>query len=216
MFVTYLIPLRKKVSPFLSHRTFSCDKSSLLKAGRCLRDWNSQYQFAPVYTTDDICGHTELLPNFSPSHLYVYKERDEVLGTLGVWNQQSYKQTIVTDYSVKMATIKPFYNGVARPRGFPILPDIGGSIRFVYASFLSVRDDNPEVFTSLIEKARFEWSGRGHDYLVVGLSDENKLSAVVRRLAARELKSRVYLVHWPEDKVFLPQAGTIHLEIATL
>lgn len=215
-FVTYMVPLRKKVSP-VSHRSIiGCNRDAVIEVERCLRDWNSRYQFAPVCTADDIFGRTEILPEFFSSNLYVYKEVGEVLGTLGVWDQQSFKQVVVAGYSAKMRAVRPFYNGVAQLRGLPTLPALGGNIRFVYASLASVRDDNPEIFADLLDKARTEWSGRGYDYLIVGLSEENKLSAVVRRLAARELKSRIYLVHWPEEKIILPQNGKIHLEVATL
>jgi len=217
MFVTYLIPLRRKVLYKSRREVQSCDQDTLSEAHACLNDWNSHYQFAPVYTMDDMSGVSDLLPSFSQKDLYVCKEGDEVVGTLGVWNQQSFKQTVVTDYSARMKVVKPFYNGLARLRGLPTLPSVGENIRFVCASLMSSKDDNPEVFESLVSKACSDWSGRGHDYLLVGLSEENKLSAVARRLATRELRSKIYLVHWPEEKVILPKNGRItHLEVATL
>ncbi len=217
MFVTYLIPLRKKVSCKLRHEVLSANEDALPEAHGCLSEWNSRHQFAPAYTLDDISGQTELLPNFSFGDLYVCKERGEVVGTLGVWDQQSFKQTVVTDYSAKMKAVRPFYNGIARLRGHPTLPSVGESVRFVHAAFVSSKDDNLEVFGSLIDKACSDWSGRGHDYLLVGLSEGHKLAAVARKMALRELKSRIYLVHWPEEKVILPENGkVVHLEVATL
>ena len=217
MLVTYLIPIRKKASCKLRHEVLSCNEDALPQAHECLSEWKGRHQFAPAYTLDDISGDTGLLPNFSPKDLYVCKEGGEVVGTLGVWDQQSFKQTIVTDYSAKMKAVQPFYNGIARLRGHPTLPSVEESIRFVHASFVSAKDDNTEVFESLIDKACSEWSGCGHDYLLVGLSEENKLAAVARRLASRELRSRIYLVHWPEEKVMLPKNGRVaHIEIATL
>lgn len=217
MFVTYLIPIRKKVSRRLRHEVLSCSKDALPQAHECLSEWNGRHQFAPAYTLDDLSGGTGLLPNFSPKDLYVCKERGEVVGTLGVWNQQSFKQTVVTDYSAKMKAVKPFYNGIARLRGHPTLPSVGESIRSVHASFVSAEDDNTEVFESLIGKVCSDWSGRGHDYLLIGLSEEHKLAPTARRLATRELRSRIYLVHWPEEKVILPRNGRVaHIEVATL
>jgi hypothetical protein len=217
MFVTYLISIRKKVSRKLRHEVLSCSKDTLPQAHMCLSEWNGRHQFAPAYTLDDLSGGTGTLPNFSPKDLYVCKERGEVVGTFGVWDQQSFKQTIVTDYSARMKEVRPFYNGIARLRGHPTLPSVGESIRSVYASFVSSKDDNTEVFESLIDKACSDWSGRGHDYLLVGFSEGHKLASVVRRLATRELRSRIYLVHWPEEKVILPQNGGVaHIEVATL
>ncbi len=217
MFVTYLIPIRKRVLRKLRHEVLSCNEDTLPQAHKCLSEWNGRHQFAPAYTLDDLSGGTRLLPNFSKKDLYVYKKRGKVVGTLGVWDQQSFKQTIVTGYSAQMKAVKPFYNGIARLRGFPMLPSIGEMIRSVHASFVSAEDDNTEVFESLISQACRDWSGRGHDYLLVGLAEENKLSTVARRLALRELKSRIYLVHWPGEKAMLPKNGRIaHLEVATL
>lgn len=217
MFVTYLIPIRKKVSRKLRYEVLSANEDALPEAHGCLSEWNSRHQFAPAYTLDDISGRTGLLPNFSPKDLYVCRKKGEVVGTLGVWDQQSFKQTIVTDYSAKMKAVRPFYNGIARLRGHPTLPSVGESIRSVYASFVSAKDDNIEVFESLIDQACSDWSGRGHDYLLVGLSEEHKLATIARRLASRELRSKIYLVHWPEEKVILPKNGKVaHIEIATL
>ncbi len=213
--ITYLIPLRRKVSYKSRAEVLSDKEDTLPQVHECLSEWNSRYQFAPAYTLDDISGDTGLLPNFSPKNFYVCKERNKIVGTLGVWNQQSFKQTIVTDYSARMRMARPFYNGIARLRGHPTLPNVGGSIRFVHASLVSSK--NPEVFKWLIEKACSDWSGCGHDYLLVGLSEGNKLGAVACRLASRELRSRIYLTHWPEDKAVLPKSERVaHLEVATL
>jgi len=217
MFVTYLIPIRKSGSRKLQHEVLPGSEDILPQAHECLSEWNSRHQFAPAYTLGDLSGGTGLLQNFSLEDLYVCKEGSEVVGTLGVWNQQSFKQTIVTGYSAKMKAIKPFYNGIARLRGRPTLPSVGGSIRSVHASFVSSKDDSPEVFESLINKACSDWSGRGHDYLLVGLAEEHKLSSTARRMASRELWSKIYLVHWPEEKMILPRIGRVaHIEVATL
>ena len=217
MFVTYLIPIRKKVPRSLRHEVLSCSENTLPQAHECLSEWNGRHQFAPVYTLDDLTGGTGLLPHFSSKDFYVCKERGEVVGTLGVWNQQSFKQTIVTNYSAKMKAVRASYNAIARLRGHPTLPSVGESIRFVHASFVSAKNDNVEVFESLIHKACSDWSGRGHDYLLVGLAEENKLSTVARKMASRQLESRIYLVHWPEEKMVLPKNGRVaHIEVATL
>ncbi len=217
IFVTYLIPIRKRVSDDLRNEIVSCGDDVLPQVHRCLSDWNSRHQFAPAYSLEDLFGVNGLLPHFSPKDLYVCKERGEVVGTLGVWDQQSFKQTVVTDYSLRMRFFRPLYNRIARLQGYPTLPKIGEKIRSVYATLVSSKGDNTEVFEALIRKARSDWSGRGHDYLLVGLSEESKLSATARRLAVREIKSRIYLVHWQEEKVILPRNGrVVHVEVATL
>jgi hypothetical protein len=157
------------------------------------------------------------LPGFSPKNLYLYKKGNDVIGTLGVWDQQSFKQTVVTHYSARMRLARPLYNVIAQLRSYPALPKIGDNIRFIYASLVSSTDDDPEILESLINKTCSDWSGRGHDYLLLGFSEENKLSTVSHRLASRALSSKIYLVHWQEDRVSLPDTKmTPHLEVALL
>lgn len=216
-FVTYLIPLRKKMVRMPQHVVQPCDEHTLMAACDCLREWNGRHQFAPVYTPEDLSGSTSLLPQFAPRNMYACVEEGRVAGTLGVWNQQSFKQMIVTDYSAGMKTIRPFYNGLAWLRGQPTLPDIGQPIRSVHAAFVSARNDDPIVFESLIDQACVDWSGCGHDYLLVGFAEGHTLGAVARRKAARVLMSKMYLVHWPDERIVLPDTGKLaHLEVATL
>ncbi len=215
LFATYLIPLRKKRSMVSRMEVVRCN-GELSQVHKCFQQWNGRHQFSPVYAVEEMTD-SDLLPAFSTENLYVCKNRHEVIGTLAVWDQQSFKQTVVTGYSVGMKVVRPFYNGFAIMRGRPLLPQVGSNIRSVYACFVSSKDDNPEVFGSLAEKACADWSGRGYDYLLIGLSEESKLGAVARRLAVRELKSKVYLVHWQDEKVKLPTSQrTLHLEVATL
>ncbi len=216
--ITYLIPLRKKrKSNKLDDQVVGCNEGILPSAHECLNRWNSCYQFAPSYTVDDIAGRSGLLPNFSLKDLYVWREGNETLGTLGVWNQQSFKQTVVTGYSTRAKLVNPFYNGFARLRGWPLLPRVGETMNFLYASLISSADDGGGIFESLLVRACSDWSGKGYDYLLVGLCEGNKLESVAISFASRQLKSKIYLVHWQEDKVILPQNSRIpHLEVATL
>ncbi len=69
------------------------------------------------------------------------------MGTLGVWDQQSFKQTVVTAYSKKMQFIRPFYNLLACMQGNPRLPRAGANINILYAALLS---RNKPVFTELM------------------------------------------------------------------
>lgn len=215
---TYMIPLSKRRRLWKTdERVIVCDEDSLLSAQKCLEGWNSRFQFAPSYSMEDLSGCTNLLPNFSLKDFYVYRERDAVIGTFGVWDQGSFKQTIVTGYSAAIKVAKPFYNGLARLRGWPLLPKIGEKIKSVYAAFMSSDNDDVNVFESLLIQACSDWSGKGYDYLLVGLCDGNPFQSVAASFANRKIDSKIYLVHWPEDKVVLPESSrTVHLEIATL
>jgi hypothetical protein len=213
--VTYLIPLTSKRRRQTTHKAVSRGERGLLpQALICLQEWNSRYQFAPVYTLQDMLGQNNMLPGFSWEHLYLYREQEKVVGTLGVWDQQGFKQTVVTAYSHKMQILRPWYNLYAYACGIPRLPRCGASINVLYAAFTS---GDSFVFAKLLQQVRADWSGKGYDYLSVGFCTDNACSAVASRYATQRIASTVYIVSWLDSEVVLPRADwPVHLEVATL
>jgi hypothetical protein len=213
--ITYLIPLRRN----LSHKSASSaaskvDQHQLSEAVAFLQQWNSQYQFAPVYTLVDILGQSKLLPTFCRENFYIYQEQGEICGTLGIWDQQSFKQTVVTAYSRKMQLLRPFYNLYATITGNPGLPPTGAEIKLLYASFLS---GNESACEALLNQVRADWSGKGYNYLSIGVCADNPLSQIASRYATQRISSTVYVVYWQDEHVTLPQTDRpVHVEIATL
>jgi hypothetical protein len=212
---TYLIPLRSTLRRKRSHKAINrCEPQQLTDAAIFLQHWNSQLQFAPVYSLADLNGQSKLLPFFSWENIYVYYKHKTVQGVLGVWDQQAFKQTIVSNYSPEMRTIRTVYNLFASVRGLPGLPAVGQGINMLYAMFVS---GNSQVFAALLEQLLLEWSGKGYDYLSVGVCRDNELATVAARYATHRLLSTAYMVFWPEEDVVPPQGKRpVHLEIATL
>ncbi len=213
--VTYLIPLTsRRRNPGAPGAVSRGERELLPEAVAYLREWSRHHQFAPVYSPQDILGESNLLPAFSWENLYVYRERGAVRGTLGVWDQASFKQTVVAAYSRRMRAVRPLFNLYAAARGIPRLPRAGDEIKLLYATCIS--GDGP-AFARLVQQARAEWSGRGYDYLAIGFSDESECAAIASRLATQRIKSTLYAVYWPDDAIVLPQADRpVHTEIATL
>ena len=213
---TYLIPLRKNRSGQRDSGLVSrIARNRLPEALNFLQNWNSQHQFAPVYTLEDLLGESKLLPGFLWENLSLYQEHGKVCGTMGVWDQQSFKQTVVTAYSRKMRCVRPFYNLFAALVGNPGLPVPGAEVKLLYATCLSGEAD---AFEALLHQACVDWSHQGYDYLSVGICGENQLAAVADRYATERIASTVYLVYWPQDApVALPGTNRpIHIEVATL
>ncbi len=213
--VTYLLPLRRAVST-ASDFVVRADADLLPPAVHCLDDWNRRHQLAPVVGIEDLAANTSMFPGFDFRDMYLVLDGNRVTGTLGVWDQQAFKQTIVASYSPNMRRIRPLYNAFARMRGIPSLPAIGAPVKTVYAAFVSSADDDPCVMESLIGAARRDWSGRGFDYLALGIVQGHALEPVIATAACRKINSTLYLVNWADDGVMLPAFGPVHVEIATL
>lgn len=92
----------------------------------------------------------------------------------------------------------------------------GEKINMIFASFLSVKNDDQFVFESLLEKVICDWSGCGHDWLAVGLCKNSPLEKTLLKYSKREILSSVYFVHWKDDNVILPKIEFLNLEISIL
>jgi hypothetical protein len=213
---TYLIPLKtRRKGKEIGNAVSKVERQQLPDVMAFLQAWNSQYQFAPLYTLQDVLGQSSLLPHFSWEDLYIYRDHGTITGCVGVWDQQPFKQTIVTDYSRKMRLVQPFYNLLANIKGEPGLPRVGTQIKYLYTIGLSGPKDIGEM---LLRRVRADWSGRGYDYLAVGLCDGHELAPLASAFSTYQISSTVYIVYWRDGKnVSLPQADRrAHLEIATL
>lgn len=215
--VTYLIPLTGRYRASGPEGIVTrVRREELAEAVGYLNEWNSGHQFAPVYTLPDILGETSLLPAFAWENLYICRNgpEDRIRGTLAVWDQESFKQTVVSAYSPKMQAARPLYNLYAAARGTPTLPPTGRSIKLLYAICAS---GDAEAFAHLLQQVRAGWHGEGYDYLAVGFNAQHECATYADRLATQRIKSTLYTVHWPEDAVTLPQQDRpVHTEIATL
>jgi hypothetical protein len=113
-----------------------------------------------------------------------------------------------------MQFICPLYNLVASITGNPGLPQTGAEIKMLYAAFISGSEN---VFATLLNQVYRDWSGKSYDYLSVGFCEGNELCSVASRYAVQRISSTVYIVHWQDERVLLPDASIpVHVEVATL
>ena len=212
--ITYLLPIHRRRRA-RSTAAEPVRAGGLADAVACLDAWNRRHQFAPVYTQEDLAGGTGLLPDVTLDNLYVVREGGRVRGTLGVWDQSGFKQTVVSSYSRRLARVRRLYNAYAAVRGVPGLPAAGSRLRLLHGAFLSA--DDAATAQALVERVLVDWSGRGASYLVLALAEGHPLGETLSRYAARRLTSRVYAVYWPDEGAPAFDRGRpLHLEVATL
>jgi hypothetical protein len=214
--VTYLIPLRRRhAAPPAVTRVR--DESELELVAAAVNGWNRRHQLAPVYGAGDLSGGTPLLPAFDWRDILVLRDGDRIAGTLAVWDQSRFKQTVVAGYSRRMRAVRVPYNGYAAARGLPSLPRARAGIATLHGVLLTAADDDPAIADAVVCKAREAWGATGHAYLAVALADGHPLAPALRRHAARVLASRVYAVYWPNaEPPSFDRSRRLHFDAATL
>ena len=209
---TYLVPLRVHTKLKHSNTIAVCNSNLFPSACEFINTWNRQYEFAAVHKPD---SKDELFHGFPVQNLYTSLLNGKVNGTLGIWNQQSFKQLIVDSYSPVMNIGRYIHNAWSYIKGYPYLPPEGKEISMVHATCISAQNNDVSVFRRLLEQAISDWSGIGHDWMAIGVSAGHPFEEVLLKKSIRRIVSGVYIVDWGNEEIVLPKKD-IHLEIALL
>ena len=184
----------------------------------CLNRFNTDLQFAPVFALEDFGANSRMLHGLTAGDLYLCFRGREIAGTMAVWNQNGFKQSVVVGYSRRLARIRPALTLAARLGLAPRLPPKGHSLPCLYAALISSRDSDAAVFQELLEAVLKDWTHAGYAYLLLGLSDRHPFSPIVEKRSVMSIDSGIYVVYWQDGRTDrLPSTGRIpHLEVATL
>ncbi len=166
-----------------------------------LRGNGPEKQFFPVYEEDDFRDNPVTL-GFQVQDFLLAHHKNELVGVIGLWDQSSYKQTVVWAYSGYLRWGRPLLSAGARLAGAQRLPSPGQPIHFAYASFICVADNDPEIFRVLLRKVYNLAAERRYAFLMVGLAARDPLLSVARRYAHLTYPSRLYTVGWEEGEFF--------------
>jgi hypothetical protein len=182
-----------------------------------LRRQGARRQFYPAWNEADFSGDSTTRA-FKLEDFFIAKRNGEIVGVIGLWDQSSYKQTVVRAYGGWLRAARPLYNTVAPLVGRPHLPRVGEEIRYAYAAFVCIADDEPDVFDALLRAVYNLAVARGHAYLMIGLEARDPLLPAARAYSHIAYPSRLYLAFWEGGDDFYARLNerTLWVEIATL
>jgi hypothetical protein len=174
-------------------------------------------QFFPVYSEADFSDGSTTL-GFRIEDFVVARQKGEIKGVIGLWDQSSYKQTVVQTYNDSLRWLRPIYNAWLQLRRAQPLPPPGQPIHFAYASFICLAENNLDLFGILLQRVYNLAVEQGYAYLMVGLSTRDPLLPVARKYAHIPYYSRLYTVCWPGEAQFYEKLDQrlAYIEIATL
>jgi hypothetical protein len=184
----------------------------------CLNQCNSGLQFAPAYKFEDFGTGSRVLHDLSTGDLYLCYRRRKIAGTIAVWNQNRFKQSVVAGYSRGLAAVRPVLTLAAKFGLAPRLPRKGQSLPCLYAALISSRDSDAAVFQELLDAVLSDWTNAGYAYLLLGLCERHPFCSMVEKLSVMTIESGIYLVYWEDSRPDrLPSMDRVpHLEVATL
>jgi len=140
--------------------------------------------------------------NFSPvgidalglNEQEIYTLRDGAgheIAACTLWNQQSYKQYIITEYSGSYKVLKKLPLTIL---GYPNLPKENNPVNYASITMLCVKDNNKDIAEYFIKKVA-QSSGK-YDFLMLGLYENHPLKVIFNKIKHIKYQSKVYSVHF--------------------
>jgi hypothetical protein len=175
--------------------------------------------FFPCYRQDDFEGRSATFQNLPAERILTAWNGRELVGTLGIWEQMPFRQTVVEGYSTWLRWLRPVYNTWALLRRRPQFPRVGRPFRYLTAALPLVRDGDPGVFQALLAAAVGRSRDARQNCLLLGMSTHDPLFAAMRRQAVFAYATQVYTVSWddkPEEMVEPFVDRDLYLELGCL
>ncbi len=219
-FQTLAVSLRQR-NPFRSRggvtvrRAASADAGEL--AGFLAREGRRR-QFFPVYSAEDLLSSTGLLRNLDLGDVFVAEKDGETAGALALWDQRSFRQSMVTRYGGALRWGRGLYNAYARAARYPALPPPGSVLNHAFVSLVSIREDDPAVFSTLASAAFDSALTAGLSFLTLGFHERDPLLEAMSGVRSFELRSRLFAAHWERGRGLFGQLDSRvpYLEVAAL
>ena len=154
-------------------------------------------QFAPVWS-GAVLASPKQCRGLSREHVRVARRAGAAVACAALWDQRAYKQAVVRRYAPALARCRPMLNAAAAVVGRPRLPAVGRPWRSAFASHVAgPADAVVPVIEALLSMTR----RRSIDYLMAGFAaGDERLAALRRAFGGRELRTRLYVVHWPDGR----------------
>jgi len=214
LFHTYLITPKKK-----SKSTSDIVRGGNVSLEKILEFMNSEgskKQFYPEYLLEDF--DNGFLRGLNQEDFYVDIQNGEIRGVVASWDQLSFKQTRISSYNALLKAFRPVLNVASSFFKLPFLPSEGELLNSFYASFPTVKDNDPEIFEGLLKAISEDENTHNYSCFSLGLHSSDPLSPIVDKIASMRYDSRLYVVSFDkEDNNIENLKGEIpYLELGTL
>lgn len=161
-----------------------------------LRRNGRQRQFFPVWDEPSLRALSSF--GLCTQDMMIARLGDQIVGTMALWDQSAFKQTVIQSYSGWLRAVAPLWNMGAALLCRSPLPRPGETVRSAYASLVCISGDEPMVFRALLREVYNFARVRGFNYLMLGLDARDPLLPLARSYYHILYPSRVYLAEWSD------------------
>ncbi|MBT4850117.1 hypothetical protein HON36_04685 [Candidatus Parcubacteria bacterium] len=180
-----------------------------------LQKEGSKKNLYPVFDYNDFI-RGDLFKDFDIKDFYVAMDNDEIVGVVGKWDQNKFKQNTVVEYN-GIYKYRKIYNSLSKFYKMPQLPKIDETINFAYISFIATKDNDPNIFSNLLKAVYNDNIDSKYLYLALGLHENDPLLGVGKDFRCINYTSKLYFNYWQKPEMLYNfDIGIPYIELATL
>jgi hypothetical protein len=190
--------------------------NELADVARFLNLHGAARQFSSYWTEEALAQLSPL--GLTAGDLRIARRDHQIVGIAGLWDQSSYKQTVVRAYSGWLKFMMPLYNKGAPFLGRRKLPRPCDQILSAYASPFCIANNDLFVCRALLRDLLNLAQSRGFHTLLIGLDANDPLMKAAREYSHVVYPSRIFLAEWPNGESIHEQLDRrpAYVDIATL
>ncbi|MCL1791697.1 MAG: hypothetical protein FWG40_10210 [Peptococcaceae bacterium] len=147
------------------------------------QDHLPKYNLAPA---------SERLYGLTDNRFYCLKSpAGEILAACAIWDQQSYKQYIISDYGGIYKALSHLPIGLL---GYPTMPKAGESANYASIAALIILEENQAIARLFLDLVLRE--AKQYDFMMLGLFENHPLTNVAQKFKHIKYQSRLYAVDY--------------------
>ncbi len=137
---------------------------------------------------------------YKPEDFYLVYQNNQMVAVCSAIDLHVYKQYTIEGYSQFFTVLKPLLNLWLNLRNRHRIPSKSGAIKRLNLGFILVKNNNPQLFNSLLNHICSEYSGGNYHFVTMAFHETNPLNKSFVNRSKIKYTSRLFLVNLKFDK----------------
>lgn len=217
MLNTWIVPRRKQLTLPANVSVREIRREDLPALMIFLEKMSREREWLPKYRATDFDFPSNTFLGMNLGDLLGVWENEELLGTLGVWDQRFMKQIVVEKYAWWLRWMRPVYNAAAGLVGRVRFPKPGECLPLVTAVLPLASDRGSKYFGHLVDEVCRRLPASA-DAIMLGLNAADPLTDAIRSRSIECYQTDIFVVSWDECRLenALTPGSVPYLELGTL